>query len=66
LPTAIEKSSETREIRREFFIDEQTFIEINYIREEQELELFANPRNLAAGTIKTLDLNEVPGRNRTL
>ncbi|MDR1891352.1 MAG: NAD-dependent DNA ligase LigA [Puniceicoccales bacterium] len=66
LPLEIENHSEALEIRGEVYIDKQTFIGINKIREEQELELFANPRNLAAGTIKTLNIDEVSERNLKL
>jgi DNA ligase (NAD+) len=66
LPLEIENDAEAIEIRGEVYMDKQTFIEINKMREEQELELFANPRNLAAGTLKTLDLDEVIGRDLKL
>ncbi|MDR1457281.1 MAG: NAD-dependent DNA ligase LigA [Puniceicoccales bacterium] len=66
LPLEIENYAEAIEIRGEVYMDKQTFIGINKMREEQELELFANPRNLAAGTLKTLDLDEVAERDLKL
>ncbi|MDR2603107.1 MAG: NAD-dependent DNA ligase LigA [Puniceicoccales bacterium] len=66
LPLEIENDAEAIEIRGEVYMDKQTFVEINKTREEQELELFANPRNLAAGTLKTLDIHEVAERDLKL
>ncbi|MDR1528315.1 MAG: NAD-dependent DNA ligase LigA [Puniceicoccales bacterium] len=66
LPREIENYAEAIEIRGEVYMDKQTFIEINKTREEQGLELFANPRNLAAGTLKTLNIDEVAERDLKL
>ena len=43
------------EARGEVFFPRARFEAMNKDREEQELEPFANPRNAAAGTIKSLD-----------
>jgi DNA ligase (NAD+) len=43
------------EVRGEVFLPRSRFDAINREREAQELEPFANPRNAAAGTMKTLD-----------
>jgi len=43
------------EIRGEVFFTRKDFEAINEEREEAELPLFANPRNTAAGTLKTID-----------
>jgi DNA ligase (NAD+) len=43
------------EIRGEVFFTRKDFEAINEEREDQELPLFANPRNTAAGTLKTID-----------
>ncbi len=51
------------EIRGEIFIGNDEFERINREREEQGLALYANPRNLTAGTVKLLDPKEV-GRRR--
>ena len=51
------------EIRGEIYLTGAEFLRINEAREEEGLEPFANPRNLAAGTIKQLDPGEVARRN---
>jgi DNA ligase (NAD+) len=43
------------EIRGEVFFTREDFETINREREERELPLFANPRNTAAGNLKTID-----------
>jgi DNA ligase (NAD+) len=43
------------EIRGEVYMPRAAFAELNAEREEQELPLFANPRNATAGTLKLLD-----------
>jgi len=50
------------EIRGEIYLTEAEFQRINAEREECGQELYANPRNLAAGTIKQLDPKEVARR----
>lgn len=50
------------EIRGEVFIHKKTFQELNKKREEEGKEVFANPRNAAAGTLKLLDPKEVSKR----
>jgi DNA ligase (NAD+) len=52
------------EVRGEIYMTLEEFYRINQQRKEDELPLFANPRNLAAGTIKMLDRREA--RNRKL
>ena len=51
------------EIRGEIFMHHQEFERINQERSETSLPLFANPRNLAAGTVKLLDPKEARQRN---
>ena len=46
---------ESIEIRGEIFMDHQEFERINQERKKNDQPLYANPRNLAAGTIKLLD-----------
>lgn len=46
------------EIRGEIYMTNAEFARINAEREVEGLELFANPRNLTAGTIKSQDPNE--------
>jgi DNA ligase (NAD+) len=50
------------EIRGEIFMTLAEFERINKLREEAAEPLYANPRNLAAGTIKQLDPREVAQR----
>mgnify|MGYP000037944882 FL=1 len=50
------------EIRGEIFMPQQNFEQLNLQREEQGEQLFANPRNTAAGTLKLLDSKEVAKR----
>ncbi len=50
------------EIRGEIFLRFSEFARINQTQEEAGLEPYANPRNLAAGTLKLLDAAEVRAR----
>ncbi|HLP06765.1 MAG TPA: NAD-dependent DNA ligase LigA [Opitutaceae bacterium] len=50
------------EIRGEVFLRLEEFRRINREQEEAGLEPYANPRNLAAGTLKLLDAGEVAKR----
>ena len=50
------------EIRGEVYMTTKEFERINQEREEAEEERYANPRNLAAGTLKQLDTAEVAKR----
>ena len=50
------------EIRGEVYLTLAEFRRINQEREEEGHELYANPRNLAAGTLKQLDRREVAQR----
>ena len=50
------------EIRGEIYLTTAEFLRINRQREEEGEPLYANPRNLAAGTIKQLDPREVAQR----
>lgn len=50
------------EIRGEVFMTLTEFARINQEREEAGEPLYANPRNLASGTLKLLDQNEVASR----
>lgn len=50
------------EIRGEIYMSHQEFERINQEREKSGLPLYANPRNLAAGTVKLLDPKEARQR----
>ena len=45
------------EVRGEVFIDHSDFKKINKVRQQNGEQLFANPRNLAAGSLRQLDPN---------
>lgn len=51
------------EVRGEACIDKIGFEKLNAFREEEGLTLFANPRNAAAGSLRTLDTRETAKRN---
>lgn len=57
---------EVMEVRGEVYMSLRTFHELNDAREEEGLELFANPRNAAAGSLKLLDPKEVAKRKLNL
>lgn len=50
------------EIRGEIFLRDEEFRRINQLQEEAGEALYANPRNLAAGTLKQLDSKLVAAR----
>jgi DNA ligase (NAD+) len=50
------------EIRGEVFMSIDEFYRINKERQEKSQELYANPRNLAAGSLKLLDPKELSSR----
>jgi len=54
------------ELRGEIFLATEEFLRINAEREEAGLPLYANPRNLAAGTAKLLDPREAARRHLRL
>jgi DNA ligase (NAD+) len=67
LPRELKKSKampfpDVVEVRGEVFLTLAEFQRINLGREEAALEPYANPRNLAAGTLKQLDAREVASR----
>ena len=53
---------EVIEIRGEIFLRDEEFRRINQLQEEAGEEAYANPRNLAAGTLKQLDSRLVASR----
>lgn len=51
------------EVRGEVFVSKKEFERLNKIQESQNQRLFANPRNLAAGSIRQLDSKVCESRN---
>lgn len=50
------------EIRGEVYLAREVFLKINQEREEEGEQIFANPRNAAAGSLKLLDPRQVAQR----
>lgn len=53
----------TIEVRGEAFMPQRSFLKLNEARAENEQELFANPRNAAAGSLRQLDPKIAASRN---
>lgn len=51
------------EIRGEIYMDKHAFFALNKNQEEKDLQLFANPRNAASGSIRQLDASVTAERN---
>jgi DNA ligase (NAD+) len=58
----VEKLKGRIEVRGEIIIDEKEFKRINAEQEKKGLAVYANPRNLAAGSIRQLDSNVTHNR----
>ncbi|MBU0951709.1 MAG: NAD-dependent DNA ligase LigA [Elusimicrobia bacterium] len=55
LPKNIKSFPETIEIRGEVFINKKDFQEINYALARQDIQIFSNARNAAAGSLRQKD-----------
>ncbi|AGR41820.1 NAD-dependent DNA ligase LigA [Spiroplasma diminutum] len=55
IPLSIEDQNDYVEIRGEVFLSKTEFEKINKQRQTNDEEIFANPRNAAAGTLRQLD-----------
>lgn len=51
------------EVRGECYMPKKSFVALNKTREEEGLEVFANPRNAAAGSLRQLDPKIAAKRN---
>ncbi len=63
LPKQLKDAPEFVEVRGEIYMRHDEFERINTVRKKENQPLYANPRNLAAGTIKLLDPNEASERS---
>jgi len=63
IPNHIKTNIEKLEVRGEVFITKANFEFINKCREKDNLPLFANPRNAAAGSLRHLDPTITGSRN---
>ncbi len=63
IPNKLKKSlSGELEVRGEVYLENNDFEKLNEQREKEGLSLYANPRNLTAGTLKLLDPKQVKER----
>lgn len=62
LPLVIEDTG-VIEVRGEAFMPQASFLNLNEAREQAEQDLFANPRNAAAGSLRQLDPKIAARRN---
>src|SRR5690625_2170962 len=62
IPLSIDEKN-TIEVRAEVFMPKKSFLTLNERREKEELDLFANPRNAAAGSLRQLDPKIAAKRN---
>jgi DNA ligase (NAD+) len=62
LPKQLDNAPSHLEIRGEIYMSHEEFERINREREKDGLSLYANPRNLAAGTVKLLDPQQARSR----
>jgi DNA ligase (NAD+) len=66
LQLPVNNPPELLEIRGEVFMTRAVFDDLNRHRQKEESELWANPRNAAAGTLKLLDPREVARRQLSI
>ena len=57
------KESVAIEVRGEAYMPKKSFVKLNAMRDESGEELFANPRNAAAGSLRQLDPKIAASRN---
>lgn len=62
IPLELEKPISV-EVRGECYMPKQSFVNLNKEREEAGQDIFANPRNAAAGSLRQLDTRMVAKRN---
>ena len=60
---AADAAPEVLEVRGEVYMPTSAFVELNRLRTEAGEQVFANPRNAAAGSLKLLDAKTTAARN---
>lgn len=63
IPLRLKSDLPYLEVRGEVFMSRDSFLKLNEDREQNELPLFANPRNAAAGSLRQLDSSVTAQRN---
>lgn len=63
IPLKLTESVPSLEVRGEVFISKKDFVKLNEYAQNTEQQLFANPRNAAAGSLRQLDPRVVAKRN---
>ena len=66
IPRALKDAPEVLEVRGEIYMELAEFQRLNAEREAEGEPLYANPRNLAAGTVKLLDAEEAKRRRLSI
>jgi DNA ligase (NAD+) len=66
IPPTIQGAPEFLEVRGEIYMELAEFQRLNQLREAAGEPLYANPRNLAAGTVKLLDAEEAKRRQLSI
>ena len=66
IPRTLKNAPDILEVRGEIYMELSEFERLNREREAEGEALYANPRNLAAGTVKLLDTEEAKRRNLSI
>ncbi len=66
IPRTLEGAPDLLEVRGEIYMELAEFQRLNQLREAEGEPLYANPRNLAAGTVKLLDGEEARKRRLSI
>ena len=66
IPRTLKGAPNLLEVRGEIYMENSEFERLNREREAEGEALYANPRNLAAGTVKLLDVDEAKKRRLSI